>query len=252
MLRVRSPPLYRNVQCSTQSHPPSPLQYESGVHRVQRVPATESQGRVHTSAATVAILPEPTDVQFELHERDVKIDTYRAGGAGGQHVNTTDSAVRLTHVPTGVVVTCQAERSQFQVSERKISTESPNATWFHLFFSTQNRTRAWALLKARLFAMERERAEQERLAHRRSVLGITPGARSDRIRTYNFPQDRVTDHRINMRFPLHDIMMAGSSLSNLITSLRQYHNIEALMEQVEDSEAQQQKQQPQQQQKGKK
>jgi len=159
------------------------LKFESGVHRVQRVPETESGGRIHTSAATVAVLPEAQDVDVEIRNEDIRIDTMRASGAGGQHVNTTDSAVRITHLPTGIVVT-QSEKSQHQ-----------------------NRARAMQILRARLFDMERQKAESERSASRKSQVGS--GDRSERIRTYNFPQGRVTDHRINLTLYKLDRMMLG-------------------------------------------
>ena len=145
------------------------LKFESGVHRVQRVPVTEAAGRIHTSTATVAVLPQATDVNVSVHERDIKMDTYRSGGAGGQHVNTTDSAVRLTHVPTGIVVAVQSERSQHR-----------------------NRDVAMKMLRAKVYQQERERAEEQRIQQRRDLIGDTPGSRSERIRTYNYPQDRVT------------------------------------------------------------
>jgi len=148
------------------------LKYESGVHRVQRVPKTETSGRVHTSAATVAVLPEAEDVDIEISETDLKIDTYRASGAGGQHVNKTESAIRITHLPTNLVVTCQDESSQHK-----------------------NRAAALKVLKSRLLAQEQEKADAERAAQRKSL--VSTGDRSAKIRTYNFPQGRVTDHRIN-------------------------------------------------------
>lgn len=159
------------------------LKFESGVHRVQRVPETESGGRIHTSAATVAVLPEAEDIDIEIRPEDIRIDTMRASGAGGQHVNTTDSAVRITHLPTGVVVT-SSEKSQHQ-----------------------NRARAMQVLRARLYDMERQRADEERSQSRRSQVGS--GDRSERIRTYNFPQGRVTDHRINLTLYKLDRMMMG-------------------------------------------
>jgi peptide chain release factor 1 len=159
------------------------LKFESGVHRVQRVPETEAQGRIHTSAATVAVLPEPEDVEVEINENDLRIDTYRSSGAGGQHVNKTDSAVRITHLPTGVVVT-SSEKSQHQ-----------------------NRAKAMKVLKARLYDMQREAAARERSDARKSQVGS--GDRSERIRTYNFPQGRVTDHRINLTLYILPKVMEG-------------------------------------------
>jgi len=161
------------------------LKYESGVHRVQRVPETESQGRVHTSTVTVAVLPEADEIdEIEVEAKDLKVDTYRASGAGGQHVNKTDSAVRLTHMPSGVVVACQDERSQHQ-----------------------NREKALRLLKAKLFDMERQRMEKELAADRKSQVGT--GDRSEKIRTYNYPQSRVTDHRIGMSVQNLSAVMDG-------------------------------------------
>jgi peptide chain release factor 1 len=164
----------------------SRLKFESGAHRVQRVPETESQGRIHTSAATVAILPEADEVDpIEINPADLKVDTFRASGAGGQHVNKTDSAIRLTHLPTGIVVECQDERSQHK-----------------------NRAHAMSLLAARLLNAERERQKTEESEARRSLVGS--GDRSERIRTYNFPQGRMTDHRINLTLYKLDEIMAGN------------------------------------------
>ncbi|WP_337269253.1 peptide chain release factor 1 [Oryzifoliimicrobium ureilyticus] len=159
------------------------LKFESGVHRVQRVPETESGGRIHTSAATVAVLPEAEDIDIEIKPEDIRIDTMRSSGAGGQHVNTTDSAVRITHLPTGIVVT-SSEKSQHQ-----------------------NRAKAMAVLRSRLYDAERQRIDSERSADRRSQVGS--GDRSERIRTYNFPQGRVTDHRINLTLYKLDRMIEG-------------------------------------------
>jgi peptide chain release factor 1 len=173
------------------------LKFESGVHRVQRVPATESSGRIHTSAATVAVLPEAQEVDIAIDEADLRIDTMRAQGAGGQHVNKTESAVRITHVPTGTVVLVQDERSQHK-----------------------NRARAMMLLRSRLYDMERERAQASRAADRRAQVGS--GDRSERIRTYNFPQGRITDHRINLTLYKLDLAMDGD-LDELIDALVTEH-----------------------------
>jgi peptide chain release factor 1 len=169
------------------------MKFESGVHRVQRVPATESGGRIHTSAATVAVLPQAEDVDIDVQDSDLRIDTFRASGAGGQHVNTTDSAVRITHMPTGIVVAVQDERSQHK-----------------------NKARAMQLLRARIYDEERERAASERTEARRLQVGS--GDRSERIRTYNFPQGRVTDHRIGLTLYKLEQIIAGESLSEVIES----------------------------------
>lgn len=169
------------------------LKFESGVHRVQRVPETETSGRIHTSAATVAVLPEAEDIDIEIRPEDIRIDTMRASGAGGQHVNTTDSAVRVTHLPTGIVVT-SSEKSQHQ-----------------------NRARAMQVLRARLYDMQRTRAEEERAAARKGQVGS--GDRSQRIRTYNFPQGRVTDHRINLTLYSLNEVLAGEGLDEFIDAL---------------------------------
>ena len=162
----------------------SKLKFESGVHRVQRVPETESQGRVHTSTATVAVLPEVTDVEVTIDEKDLRIDTLRSSGAGGQHINKTESCIRLTHIPTGIVVLCQDERSQ-----------------------TKNREKAMKVLKSRLYDYYRSKADKEYSENRRSQVGT--GDRSERIRTYNFPQGRVTDHRIGLTLHSIDNFMEG-------------------------------------------
>ncbi len=169
------------------------LKFESGAHRVQRVPETEASGRIHTSAATVAVLPEAEDVDIEIRQEDIRIDTMRASGAGGQHVNTTDSAVRITHLPTGLVVT-SSEKSQHQ-----------------------NRARAMQVLRARLYDMERSKAADARAAERKEQVGS--GDRSQRIRTYNFPQGRVTDHRINMTLYNLQQVLQGEGLDELIDAL---------------------------------
>ncbi|TSB02532.1 peptide chain release factor 1 [Sphingorhabdus contaminans] len=170
------------------------LKFESGVHRVQRVPVTESGGRIHTSAATVAVLPEPTEVDVHIEDRDLKIDVYRASGAGGQHVNTTDSAVRITHLPTGIVVTCQDGRSQHK-----------------------NKEKAMQVLRARMYEKEREEAQGAEAEARKAMVGS--GDRSERIRTYNFPQGRVTDHRINLTLHKLPEILEGGGLGELVDAL---------------------------------
>ena len=179
------------------------LKFESGVHRVQRVPETEGGGRIHTSAATVAVLPEAEDVDIDIRNEDIRIDTMRASGAGGQHVNTTDSAVRITHIPTGIMVV-SAEKSQHQ-----------------------NRARAMQILRARLYDMEREKAAGERSEARRLQVGS--GDRSERIRTYNFPQGRVTDHRINLTLYKLDRVMEGE-LDEIVDALIADHQSKLLSE----------------------
>jgi peptide chain release factor 1 len=179
------------------------LKYESGVHRVQRVPATEASGRIHTSTATVAVLPEAADVDVTISDADLRIDTMRAGGAGGQHVNKTESAVRLTHVPSGIVVVVQAERSQHR-----------------------NRAMALSLLRARLYDLERRKRDAERAAERRGQVGS--GDRSERIRTYNFPQGRVTDHRINLTMHKLPQVLEGEALGEIIDALVTDHQASLL------------------------
>ncbi len=183
----------------------SRLKFESGVHRVQRVPQTESQGRVHTSACTVAIMPEAAAVeQIDINPGDLKIDTFRASGAGGQHVNKTDSAIRITHIPTGVVVECQDQRSQHK-----------------------NKAAALSVLQARLFQAEQDKQHSEQSEQRKSLVGS--GDRSERIRTYNYPQGRVTDHRINLTLYKLDEVMAGD-LASIIQPLVQEHQTDLLAE----------------------
>ena len=180
------------------------MKYESGVHRVQRVPATESSGRIHTSAATVAVLPEADEVDVEIHPNELKIDVYRSSGPGGQSVNTTDSAVRITHIPTGLVVTCQDEKSQHK-----------------------NKDKALRVLRSRLYEIEMTKRNQERSEARRSMVGT--GDRSGKIRTYNWPQDRVTDHRLEgdvKNYPLQKIV--GGDLEDVITALRTADQAERL------------------------
>jgi peptide chain release factor 1 len=170
------------------------LKFESGVHRVQRVPVTESSGRIHTSAATVAVLPEPEDVDVDVNDKDLRIDVYRASGAGGQHVNKTESAVRITHLPTGIVVAMQEEKSQHK-----------------------NKAKAMKILKARIFEAERERQANARAAERKGLVGS--GDRSERIRTYNFPQGRVSDHRINLTLYKLDRILSGDDLAEIVDAL---------------------------------
>ena len=172
----------------------STLKYESGVHRVQRVPDTETQGRVHTSAATVAVLPEAEEVDLKINESDLRIDVFRAGGPGGQSVNTTDSAVRITHIPTGLSVSQQDEKSQHK-----------------------NKAKGMKILRARLYELERSRIDQERSADRKNKIGT--GDRSERIRTYNFPQGRVTDHRINLTLHRLEEFLEGEAFDEMIESL---------------------------------
>ncbi len=170
------------------------LKFESGGHRVQRVPVTEAGGRIHTSAATVAVLPEPEDVDVDLNDKDLRVDVYRASGAGGQHVNKTESAVRITHLPSGIVVAMQDEKSQHK-----------------------NRAKAMKILRARLFEADRERKDRARAAERKGLVGS--GDRSERIRTYNFPQGRVTDHRINLTLYKLDRIISGEELDEIVEAL---------------------------------
>lgn len=185
------------------------LKFESGVHRVQRVPATEASGRIHTSAATVAVLPEAEDVDLDIRQEDLRIDTMRASGAGGQHVNTTDSAVRILHIPTGITV-ISAEKSQHQ-----------------------NRRTAMQVLRSRLYELEREKAETERAEQRRDQVGS--GDRSQRIRTYNFPQGRVTDHRINLTLHKLDQVLEGGGLDEIIDALITDHQATQLAAMDDDA-----------------
>lgn len=179
------------------------LKYESGVHRVQRVPATEASGRVHTSAATVAVLPEAEDVDIDIRPEDLRIDTYRASGSGGQHVNRTDSAVRITHIPTNTVVAMQEEKSQIK-----------------------NREKAMKILRSRIYEAERQRLHDTRAADRKSQVGS--GDRSERIRTYNFPQGRITDHRVNLTLQKLERVLAGTDLDEVVDALVTADQLEQL------------------------
>jgi len=176
------------------------LKFESGVHRVQRVPATETQGRVHTSTATVAVLPEAEEVDIAINPTDLRIDVYRSGGAGGQHVNTTDSAVRITHIPTGVVVTCQDERSQHK-----------------------NKAKAMKMLQSRLLVAQQEKQEAEQSKQRKEQVGT--GMRAEKVRTYNFPQNRVTDHQVDLTLKKLDYVMEGD-MDEIIEALRTHEREE--------------------------
>ncbi|MFZ3208616.1 MAG: peptide chain release factor 1 [Geobacteraceae bacterium] len=183
------------------------LKYESGTHRVQRVPETEAQGRIHTSACTVAVLPEAEDIDIDINPADLKIDVYRSSGAGGQHVNTTDSAVRITHLPTGIVVSCQEERSQIK-----------------------NRGKAMKVLKSRMLDVMRSEQDAKMAADRKQQVGS--GDRSERIRTYNFPQGRMTDHRIGLTLYRLDAIMSGD-IGEIVDALRAHYQMEALQAQSE-------------------
>ncbi len=186
------------------------MKFESGVHRVQRVPDTETQGRIHTSAATVAVLPEAEEVDVAIADKDLRIDVYRSSGPGGQSVNTTDSAVRITHIPTGIVVAQQDEKSQHK-----------------------NKAKALKIFRARLYERERQRIDAERTAQRRGQIGS--GDRSERIRTYNFPQTRVTDHRINLTLHKLDLVLAGTALDELIEALIHKHQSDLLAQAEADA-----------------
>jgi peptide chain release factor 1 len=185
----------------------SRLKYESGTHRVQRVPETEAQGRIHTSACTVAIMPEAEDIDIDINPADLKIDVYRSSGAGGQHVNTTDSAVRITHLPTGIVVACQEERSQIK-----------------------NRAKAMKVLKSRILDSMQSEQAAKMAADRKQQVGS--GDRSERIRTYNFPQGRMTDHRIGLTLYRLDALMEGD-IGEVVDALRAHYQMEALKAQSE-------------------
>jgi peptide chain release factor 1 len=199
---------YKEISFSLEGHEVfGKMKFESGVHRVQRVPATESQGRVHTSAATVAVLPEVEEVDIHINPSDLRIDTFRASGAGGQHVNKTDSAIRITHEPTGIVAECQQERSQHQ-----------------------NKEKAMAMLRARMYDIELEKKQKARAAERKSQ--VSTGDRSAKIRTYNYPQGRLTDHRINLTLYNLDAVMKGQ-LHEVIEGLRIQDNLEKMQEMIE-------------------
>lgn len=184
----------------------SKLRYEAGVHRVQRVPVTEAQGRIHTSTATVAVLPEAEDIEVQIDDKDLRFDIAASGGPGGQGVNTTNSAVQVTHIPTGIIVKCQDERSQIK-----------------------NKSKALKILKSRLLDMERHKRDAALTAERRGMVGT--GERAQKVRTYNFPQNRVTDHRIGMTLHQLDRIMEGE-LSELITALRTHHQAELLQQPI--------------------
>jgi peptide chain release factor 1 len=186
------------------------MKFESGVHRVQRVPATETQGRIHTSAATVAVLPEAEEVDIKIEDKDLRIDVFRSSGPGGQSVNTTDSAVRITHIPTGTVVSQQDEKSQIK-----------------------NKAKAMKVLRARLFERERERIDSERSAARKGQVGS--GDRSERIRTYNFPQGRLTDHRINLTLYKLPEIMEGPALEDVVRALITEHQANLLAQMDQDA-----------------
>ena len=183
------------------------MKFESGVHRVQRVPATETQGRIHTSAATVAVLPEASEVDVEILDSDLRIETMRSQGSGGQHVNKTESAVRITHIPSNIAIVVQEERSQHK-----------------------NKAKALATLRSRLYDIQRQRLDKERAADRKSQVGT--GDRSERIRTYNFPQGRVTDHRINLTLYKADDIIAGNALGEMIDALITEHQAAQLAEET--------------------
>ncbi len=195
---------YKEIICAVKGKNVfSRFKFESGVHRVQRVPDTETGGRIHTSAVTVAILPEAEEIDFKIEDKDLRIDTYRASGAGGQHVNTTDSAVRITHIPTGVVVTQQDEKSQHK-----------------------NKAKALKILRSRLYDLQRQEDEQKRSQERKSQVGS--GDRSERIRTYNYPQGRVSDHRINLTLYKLDVFLEGE-LDEMIDAIVTFDNAQKLL-----------------------
>lgn len=191
------------------------------------MPATESQGRIHTSTITVAILPQPTEVEVQLKDSDLRIDVYRSSGAGGQHVNTTDSAVRITHIPSGMVVAMQDERSQHKVGNLMIRCYYITLQRSHMSIHLQNKLKALKVLRAKIYEQERLKTDLARRDSRNKQIGS--GDRSEKIRTYNYPQNRVTDHRINLTLYELDLIMTGQNLPNIIDRLKLHYDTEALL-----------------------